>query len=288
MRLELKKIRQQYGDKIIIKDMDIIFENGLYGFLGPNGAGKSTTIRMICTVEQPVSGGIMYDGADVFEMGEEYRSKLGYAPQRAGYYPNYTVYKFMQYMAGLKDIPVNGEAIKKCLETVALWGEKEKKMKELSGGMKQRVNIAQALLNDPQILILDEPTVGLDPNERLNLKNLLMELAENKIIIFASHIVSDVEDIADRVVILNKGVICMNVSMEDAMKMAANNVWECTLRDNNKIKQLRTQYKECKMQRHKDGVLLRIVSDEKPCEEAVPADGSLEELYLSILKNKKG
>ena len=106
-------------------------------------------------------------------------------------------------------------------------GDKGKKMKELSGGMKQRVNIAQALLNDPQILILDEPTVGLDPNERLNLKNLLMELAENKIIIFASHIVSDVEDIADRVVILNKGAICMNVSMEDAMKMAANHVWEC-------------------------------------------------------------
>ncbi|MBR1744022.1 MAG: ATP-binding cassette domain-containing protein, partial [Lachnospiraceae bacterium] len=172
--------------------------------------------------------------------------------------------------------------IKGALEQVHLWEEKDKKVKKLSGVMKERISIAGALLNDPEILLLDEPTVGLDPNERMRFKNLLMKLSERKIIIFATHIVSDVEDIADQVVILHKGSVKLSESMEKVMERAENNVWECDLHDIEKIQKIMNTYPVSMMKRYKGGVHFRIISGEKPCEEAVRVAGSLEEIYMRI------
>lgn len=287
MRLELKNVRQSYGQKIIIDNLNLTFLPGIYGFMGPNGAGKSTTIRMICTVEEPVSGEIHYNGNNIYSMGKEYREKIGYVPQKAGYYPDFTGYNFLRYIAGLKGVNHADEVIEKSLKLVDLWEEKGKKLKKYSGGMKQRINIAQALLNDPEILILDEPTVGLDPNERMNLKNLLADLAENKIIIFATHIVSDVEDLAEQVIILNQGTVLLNEELETAISHIQNKVWQCDLTDLEEINRIKKEYQVSRVQRHKGVASLRIISDIKPHENAFKVEESLEEVYIQLIEKKR-
>ena len=287
MRLELKNVRQSYGQKIIIDNLNLTFLPGIYGFMGPNGAGKSTTIRMICTVEEPVSGEIYYNGNNIYGMGKEYREKIGYVPQKAGYYPDFTGYNFLRYIAGLKGVNHADEVIEKSLKLVGLWEERGKKLKKYSGGMKQRINIAQALLNDPEILILDEPTVGLDPNERMNLKNLLADLAENKIIIFATHIVSDVEDLAEQVIILNQGTILLNEELETAISRMQNKVWQCDLTDLEEINHIKKKYQVSRVQRHKGVESLRIISDIKPHENAFKVEESLEEVYIQLIEKKR-
>ena len=284
MGLKLSSVVKKYGDKKVIHNVTVDFEAGIYGFLGPNGAGKSTMLRMLSTVERPEEGFISYQDIDIYQMGEGYREKIGYVPQKFGYYPDFTAYKFLQYMAKLKDVSGEEQVIREILEKVNLWQDKDKKVKTFSGGMKQRLNIAQGLLNDPEILLLDEPTVGLDPNERIRFKNFLLQISENKIVIFATHIVSDVEDIADRVIILNHGKIRLHENMEDLMELAGNNVWECTLHEIEKIKKIRENCVVSKMTRTKNGVHFRIISEEKPCEEAVHTEGSLEEIYLKLVE----
>ena len=286
MRLELKNVRQSYGQKIIIDNLNLTFLPGIYGFMGPNGAGKSTTIRMICTVEEPVSGEIYYNGNNIYGMGKEYREKIGYVPQKAGYYPDFTGYNFLRYIAGLKGVNHADEIIEKSLKLVGLWEERGKKLKKYSGGMKQRINIAQALLNDPEIFILDEPTVGLDPNERMNLKNLLADLAENKIIIFATHIVSDVEDLAEQVIILNQGTILLNEELETAISRMQNKVWQCDLTDLEEINHIKKKYQVSRVQRHKGVESLRIISDIKPHENAFKVEESLEEVYIQLIEKR--
>ena len=287
MELELRGVKKSNGNKIAVNGLDIVFRPGIYGFLGPNGAGKSTTIRMLCTVEKPGSGGILYNGNDIYSMGEGYRDKIGYVPQKAGYYPDYTAEAFLKYIAGLKGIENEDKIIRECLERVNLWDAKGKKLKAFSGGMKQRVNIAQALLNDPCILILDEPTAGLDPDERLNLKNLVSGFAEEKIIIFATHIVSDVEGIADRVVIINRGNILVNEETESVVNKTETKVWQCSFKDIKEISYIKSKYRVSREQHHKGVVDMRIISDVKPCENAVETSASLEEAYLKIIGNKR-
>ena len=286
MRLELKNVRQCYGQKVVIDNLNLVFKPGIYGFMGPNGAGKSTTIRMLCTVEEPVSGGIYYNGDDIYGMGEEYRDKIGYVPQKAGYYPDFNAYTFLRYIVGLKGVEQADEVIERYLKLVGLWEEREKKLKKYSGGMKQRINIAQALLNDPEILILDEPTVGLDPNERMNLKNMLADLAQNKIIIFATHIVSDVEDLAEQVIILNKGTVLLNEEMETAVSHIENKVWQCDLTDMEEINRIKKMYQVSRVQRHKGVATIRVISDTKPHEDAFEVDGSIEELYMQLIESR--
>lgn len=287
LELKLKNVRQSYGQKVIIDDLNLTFKPGIYGFMGPNGAGKSTTIRMVCTVEEPVSGGIYYNGNDIYSMGEEYRAKLGYVPQKAGYYPDFNAYAFLRYIAGLKGIDEADGIIGKCLKLVGLWEERNKKLKKYSGGMKQRINIAQALLNDPEILILDEPTAGLDPNERMNLKNLLADLSENKIIIFATHIVSDVEDLAERVIILNMGTVLLHEETDAAIARIQDKVWQCDLKDMGEVNRMKKEYKVSRVQRHNGVASIRIISDVKPHENAFLVDGSLEELYIQLIEKKR-
>lgn len=202
--LIIKNITKRYGDFCALKNINMEFKNGVYGLLAPNGAGKTTLIKMIATLIFPSEGEIFYNGENIVTMDEKYRDILGYLPQDFGYYKNYSPNKFLMYLAALKGIEksVAKEKIKELLKLVALEDVADKKMRKFSGGMIQRVGIAQALLNDPKILILDEPTAGLDPKERVRFRNLLSELSRDRIIIVSAHIVSDIEFISNEIVMI--------------------------------------------------------------------------------------
>ena len=283
MELELNNVIKSYGKKFAVNGLSIVFKPGIYGILGPNGAGKSTTMRMVCTIEKPGKGNITYNGSDIYAMGSEYRDKIGYVPQKAGYYPDYTALMFLKYIAGLKGITNEEKVIKECLGIVNLWDVRDKKLRGFSGGMKQRVNIAQALLNNPEILILDEPTAGLDPDERMNLKNLVSSFSDEKIIIFATHIVPDVEDIAGRVVILDKGIIKVNEETGRLVNNTKIKVWQCNLKDVKDINYIKDNYKTSRIQYHNGTADVRVISNVKPCENAVLVQAGLEEIYKEYI-----
>lgn len=202
--LVIENVTKKYGDFIALRNISLSLENGVYGLLAPNGAGKSTLIKMLATLITPTAGTITYNGEDIFAMGEKYRERLGYLPQHFGYYRHYTPVQYLQYLAALKGMLKEQAAdrIDEVLELVALSDVKKKKMRKFSGGMIQRVGIAQALLADPQILILDEPTAGLDPKERARFRHILSNLARTRIVLLSTHIVSDVESIANEIIMI--------------------------------------------------------------------------------------
>lgn len=281
MELSLDRLTKQYGSKIAVDHVSADLKPGVYGLLGANGAGKTTLMRMLCAILESTSGEVLLDGTEVSSMGEDYRNLLGYLPQDFGYYPNYTAEEFLHYIAALKGIP-RGKARKKTkelLEIVGLDFAAKKKLKTFSGGMKQRAGIAQALLNDPQILILDEPTAGLDPKERVRFRNLISDYADNKIVILSTHIVSDIEAIADQVFLMKKGQFILRDSVPELTEKAGGKVWELTVPQKESRKYLETM--AVANVRHEGGqVVLRIISDRKPAETAVPCMATLEDLYL--------
>ena len=215
MELVIDRVSKQYQNKIAVDRISLKLEKGIYGLLGANGAGKTTLMRMICGILTPTGGTIMLDGKDVST--EEYRAVLGYLPQDFGYYPDFTGKDFLLYMAALKGLhkDVAQRRVEELLELVSLTEVARKKVKTYSGGMKQRLGIAQALLNHPQILILDEPTAGLDPKERVRFRNLIAELGEECIVILSTHIVSDIDRIADRILMMNRGQLVFNGTREE-------------------------------------------------------------------------
>ncbi|BDR54911.1 ABC transporter ATP-binding protein [Bombiscardovia apis] len=205
--LQLEHVYKSFGSKQVTRDMNITFERGVYGLLAPNGAGKSTLMKMMTTLLRPDKGSITWDGEDIIGMDEQYRGLLGYLPQDFGYYPNYTPRQFLSYIAALQGLSdkESKERVMHLLSMVGLEDAANKKMKALSGGMVQRVGIAQSLLNDPQLLILDEPTAGLDPKERVRFRNIIHALAADRTVILSTHIVSDIETIASQVVMVKDG-----------------------------------------------------------------------------------
>lgn len=215
MELIIDRVSKQYKNKIAVDRISVKLQKGVYGLLGANGAGKTTLMRMICGILKPTSGTISFDGIDVSE--ENYRSILGYLPQDFGYYPEFTGMDFLLYMAALKGIgkPQAKRKAKELLELVSLQDVAQKKIKTYSGGMKQRLGIAQALLNTPKLLVLDEPTAGLDPKERVKFRNLIADLGKENIVLLSTHIVSDIEQIAERVLMMKDGQLIYQDKWDD-------------------------------------------------------------------------
>lgn len=216
MELVLDRVTKQYKNKIAVDRLSATLKEGVYGLLGANGAGKTTLMRMICGILEISSGEIRVDGEDIGAMGERYRDMLGYLPQDFGYYPNFTATEFMLYIASLKGLE-RGYAKKQTrllLQKVGLGHEMHHKIKTFSGGMRQRLGIAQALLNDPRILVLDEPTAGLDPKERVRFRNMIAELGKQRIVVLSTHIVSDIEEIADWIFLMKQGQFIAQGTLE--------------------------------------------------------------------------
>ena len=290
MELSLDRLTKHYKTKIAVDCISATMTPGVYGLLGANGAGKTTLIRMLCGILEPTSGDVLYNGHSIFEMGDAYRNLLGYLPQEFGYYPNYTAQEFLLYISALKGIP--SRTAKKrtfaLLETVGLENVATKKIKTFSGGMKQRLGIAQALLNNPKILVLDEPTAGLDPKERVRLRNILSDFASDKIVLLSTHIVSDIEAIADEVFLMKKGTFILNGSIEEIVSYAKGKVWELTVPEHD-LKKWELRYTVANLHHSDRGfVTLRIVSDERPSLEAIPCMATLEDLYLSFFSTEDG
>lgn len=279
MELRIDRVTKNYGSKIACDRLSATLGKGVYGLLGANGAGKTTLMRMMCGILSPTSGSISYDGIDVSR--EEYRDVLGYLPQDFGYYPEFTAQDFLMYIAALKGIPKSKAKIKtsELLETVSLTNEAKKKIKTFSGGMKQRLGIAQALLNDPKILILDEPTAGLDPKERVKFRNIISRMGAYRIILLSTHIVSDIEHIANTIMIMKSGRLIHEGSPEDIISVIKGKVWECTV-DGQTADSLTEKYPIINTRNENGKIFLRLVSDEKPCEGGANTEATLEDLYL--------
>ena len=281
MELTIDRLTKHYGSKIAVDRVSATLTPGVYGLLGANGAGKTTLMRMLCAILEPTSGEVRLDGKDVVGMGPAYRDVLGYLPQDFGYYPTYTAAEFLAYVAALKGIPREQakKRVKELLGMLELTAVADKKIKTFSGGMKQRVGIAQAMLNNPQILILDEPTSGLDPKERIRLRNLLSEYAGDKIVILSTHIVSDVEAIADVVFVMNKGQFLVHGTVQELAEQVRGKVWELTVpREQARLWQ--EDFTVANYRHEGERVVLRIISDEKPSDGAVPCEPILDDAYL--------
>jgi ABC-2 type transport system ATP-binding protein len=279
VQLTIKSLRKEYKEKVAVNEINMIFNEGVYGLLGANGAGKTTFMRMLCGILNPTKGSVDFDEIDVSE--EAYRDVLGYLPQDFGYYPEFTAYDFMLYMASIKGLARSRAKVKtkELLKLVDLEAVSKKRIKTFSGGMKQRLGIAQAMLNDPKILILDEPTAGLDPKERVRFRNLISELGRDRIVLLSTHIVSDIENIATTILVMKDGNIIHKGSLEVIIKEVEGKVYECVASDKEAGK-LVDVYPIINTRKEKEGVFLRLVADEKPCELARAVDATLEDLYL--------
>ena len=231
MELQVEHLCKFYRKKEALKDVNFKLEQGVYGLLGENGAGKSTLMRILTTVDFPTSGSVLYGGKNINEMDEDYRNLVGYMPQDYSVYPSFTATDFLTYMGTLKGIPKDKLKVKipEVLEFVNLSDVANKKVRTFSGGMKRRIGIAQAILNDPEILILDEPTAGLDPKERIRFSNILSNMAKEKIILLSTHIVSDIEAIANQLIIIRKGEITETGNIDELVEGVAGKVWEAVI-----------------------------------------------------------
>lgn len=281
MLVQFEHLSKKYKGKYALRDFSVTLENGVYGLLGTNGAGKTTLINTFMGIIKSDSGNIYIDQKDIRTMGADFLGNIGYLPQYPKFYRDFSVIEFMRYMCVLKDIPKNtGEQrIAQLLETVNLTEAANKKVGALSGGMRQRLGIAQAMLSDPGILILDEPTAGLDPRERIRFRNLISKFAENRIVILATHIVSDIEFIANKIILLHEGNMLKFGTPAELCEELQGKIWALQLQNPDVPTEL-VHHTISNMAREEDGIRLRIISEEKPHPDAVPVLANLEEVFL--------
>ena len=281
MKLELQHLSKRYRERYAVRDVNVTLTPGVYGLLGANGAGKTTLMRMICGVLKPSSGGIRWNGKPIEALGEQYYACLGYMPQDFGFYPDFTAHEFMLYMAAVKGLGKREAKTRteNLLHMVNLTEAADRKVRSFSGGMKQRLGIAQAELNDPSILILDEPTAGLDPKERVRLRNIISDFAKEKIVILSTHIVSDVSYIADTILMMKQGQFLLQEPMASVTDVIEGKVWEVLVREEEAAEFTR-RFSVVNMHHENGGVRLRIVEENAPREDAYPVAPNLEELFL--------
>ena len=288
MELAFDRLTKEYGAKIAVDRVSAALGPGVHGLLGANGAGKTTLMRMACGVLRPTSGEVRFDGAPIERMGGEYRALLGYLPQDFGYYPEFTALDFMEYMAALKGIGRRAarERSLELLSAVGLAGEERRRIRTFSGGMKQRLGIAQAVLNDPAVLVLDEPTAGLDPKERVRFRNLIASFAQDKVVLLSTHIVSDVESVADRILVMRAGAFVMEGAPADLLEAARGKVWEAEV-SAGEAEALAARLAVANAHYREGGrSLVRYVADEPAVPGSVPADPTLEDLYLYVFRDE--
>lgn len=289
MGLMLKDLSKEFAGVQAVDRVSFLMEKGVYGLLGVNGAGKTTLMRMICTIIRPTHGKIMWNGEDISGMGAAYRKILGYLPQDFGYYPDLSVYDYMMYIASIKGL--RPDAAKKrtdlLLKQVGMSKYKKRKMKTLSGGMVRRVGIAQAMLNNPKILVLDEPTAGLDPGERIRFRNLISELSENRLVLLSTHIVSDVEFIANEIMLMKNGRFFFTGTSEELISSMEEDVFICTV-PRRKVDDYLKKYLVANVKTMSQKAQLRILAKRPPAEDAVREEATLEDAFLLYFGERMG
>lgn len=284
MTLKIINVTKKYGEKKAVDNLNLTLTNGVYALLGANGSGKTTLMRMIADVLKPTQGEIHLDGEKIGKLDAEYRNLIGYLPQNFGYYKDFTAEDFLYYFCALKGI--NGSFRKsrteELLKYVDLYGERKKKIKTFSGGMRQRLGIAQTLLNNPDILILDEPTAGLDPKERIRFRNLMTEMSKDRIVIYATHIVSDISFIADRVLIMKEGRIVADGTVQSLTESVKGKIWSIKSKRED-LPSIQKSFIVGEVFSDSNNLItIRLLSNEKPCENAEPCEPDLSDVYLNF------
>lgn len=282
MELCINDLTKQFKDKLAVDHASLTITPGVWGLLGANGAGKTTLMRMAAGLLWPTEGEVRYDGVPIQALGKSYRDIFGYLPQEFGFYPEFTVYDYLDYVAALKGLPRKkaGEKIDRLLETFSLADVRKKKITKLSGGMKRRVGIAQALLNDPEVLILDEPTSGLDPGERVRFRNLLSEFASDRIVLISTHIVSDVEYIASRNAVMKEGRIIAQGTTDELLWEMEGKVWSALIEERD-LHRYEQKVRVVSIRNEERGaVSIRYLADAPAVPDSRPREPRLEDLYL--------
>lgn len=283
MMLEIKNLQKEYGDVKALTGVNVKLENGIYGILGPNGSGKSTLMNILTDNVKRTDGEILWNGIEILELGSEYRRQVGYMPQEQICYPQFSVQEFLNYMALLKGLNIKSAEVKEqidwLLEEVHLKEVRKKRIGTFSGGMKRRVVLAQALLGAPRLLILDEPTAGLDPKERIAMRNMIARMGKDKIVLLATHIASDIECIADRVLLLRKGQVIQNASPFELMASVQKHVREVQI-NREELEQYQEQCKVSNCFQRKDGLVLHIIEKEEQPQGGTLPEVMLDDVYL--------
>lgn len=281
-RLEIDGVGKRYGDLWALRDVTLEVDCGVVGLLGPNGAGKSTLMRILATISRPTRGEVRWEGRPLDDDPDRLRRVLGYLPQSFGVYPKLTAREFLRYLAAAKGLSAD-RRIDELLSLVGLREASDRKLETFSGGMRQRVGIAQALLNDPELLIVDEPTVGLDPEERARFRGLLSELGGERIVLLSTHIVSDVEAAAGRIAVLDEGRLRADGPPEELLAAVEGRVWKMVV-PGDRLGDLRSRYSVASAAHRSDGTHVRLVAAERPAPDAEPANPTLEDAYLWLMR----
>lgn len=282
-KLEMINVTKSYKHKNANENINLVLESGVYGLLGPNGAGKSTLMKQIVTVTNPTSGKILYNGKDIKSLDDEYRAIVGYLPQDFDAYKNFKAKDFLMYMAALKgmDKETSKKRVDELLKLVGLSEVSNKLVSKFSGGMKRRVGIAQALLNNPKVLILDEPTAGLDPQERTRFRNLLSQIGRDTIVILSTHIISDIESVAKETIMIKDGKVLLQGTHREILKDMEGRVYSLDTNDENLVSEIQNKYKVVSINRGIENISIRFISETKPSYEKIKLiEPKFEDVYM--------